>query len=67
MTKITANFILIIMAGVWAAVSIHDWKMVEISQNFIFLALALASGEGLTKAKDMYDKAKKSPPPKVDS
>lgn len=62
MTKITANVILLVMAAVWAAISLHDWKMAEVSQNFIILAAALASGEGITTLTNKYKEVKNEIP-----
>lgn len=47
MTKITANLILLIMAGTWAYLSITEGMLQAVSDQFVYLALALASGEGL--------------------
>jgi hypothetical protein len=47
MTKITANLILLTMAGTWAYLSITEGILQPVSEQFIFLAAALASGEGL--------------------
>lgn len=45
MTKATANIILLTMAGVWAWLSITEGILQPVSEQFIFLALALASGD----------------------
>jgi hypothetical protein len=47
MTKITANLILLIMAGTWAYLSITEGMLQPVTEQFVFLALALASGEGM--------------------
>ena len=47
MTKITANLILLIMACTWAYLSITEGILHAVSDQFVYLALALASGEGL--------------------
>jgi hypothetical protein len=47
MTKITANLILLIMACTWAYLSITEGLMQAVSDQFVYLALSLASGEGL--------------------
>ena len=47
MTKITANLILLIMACTWAYLSITEGLLQAVSDQFVFLALALASGEGV--------------------
>lgn len=45
MTKTTANIILLVMAGVWAWLSVTEGIMQPVSDQFIILALALASGD----------------------
>ena len=44
-TKWTANVILLIMALVWAIISIYKWKMQPVSPNFIWLGVVLAFGD----------------------
>jgi hypothetical protein len=46
-TKITANIILLVMAGVWAWLSVSSGQIVEVGDKFVWLAVALASGEGI--------------------
>lgn len=45
MTKITANVILLVMAAVWAYLSVMAGELQEVSQNFITLGLILAGGD----------------------
>lgn len=47
MTRVTANFILLVMAGTWSYLSIREGILLPVSEQFVYLALALASGEGL--------------------
>lgn len=54
MTRITANIILLIMAGVWAYISYTTGEIAPITDKFIYLALGLASGELVPKAMDKY-------------
>lgn len=44
MTKITANLVLIIMALAWMIISIRLCVLVEVSNNFLWLAGILAGG-----------------------
>lgn len=48
MTKITANIILLAMTGVWAWLSVSEQILQPVSEQFILLALALASGDPLS-------------------
>lgn len=45
MTKATCNIVLLIMAGVWAYISIQNGKIEELTPSFIALAVALVSGD----------------------
>lgn len=45
MTRVTANLILLIMAGVWAYLSIITGMMQPVSENFIYLGVLIAGGE----------------------
>jgi len=45
MTKITANIILLTMAWVWAWLSVTEGIMQPVSNQFLLLAGALASGD----------------------
>jgi len=47
MTTVTANLILLIMAGVWAYLSIITQTMMPVSGNFILLALVLAGPQSV--------------------
>jgi hypothetical protein len=51
MTKITANIILIIMAGTWAYLSVSKGDLVPITQNFIILSGILVGGDIAEKFK----------------
>lgn len=61
MTKVTANVILLIMAGTWSYLSITDGMLQAVSDQFVYLALALASGEGLGMITQRFGKPKDSP------
>jgi len=56
MTKWTANIILLIMAGVWALLSIANGEIMPVSEQFIYLALALASGDVGLAALERFKK-----------
>jgi len=56
MTKWTANIILLMMAGVWAWLSIAEGMLQAVSDQFIYLALALASGDVGMAALDRFKK-----------
>ena len=50
MTRITANIILLIMAGVWAYMSVTGDLIQPVSDNFIKLGALVATGEGWAAA-----------------
>jgi len=45
MTRITANIILLVMAGVWGWLSIKSGAVQPVSQNFIYIGGLVAAGE----------------------
>ena len=45
MTRFTANAILLIMAGVWAYLSVIEGMVQPISDNFLQIGLLIAAGE----------------------
>lgn len=46
-TRVTANIILLIMAGTWSWLSISKGALQPVTDQFVWLAGALASGEGI--------------------
>ena len=52
MMKWTANIILLLMAGVWAYLSIVGGEILQVSQQFIYLAAIIAGGDIGAKAID---------------
>lgn len=56
LTKITCNIILLLMAGVWAYISIKQSVIAELSPSFIALAVALVSGDVTGFIKDKFGK-----------
>ena len=63
MTKITANLILLIMACTWAWLSIREGMLMPVSDHFIGLAVALASGEGVGIISQRFGKVAKNDHP----
>ena len=45
LTRITANIIILIIAGVWAYLSIKQGELVEISDNILYISVLIAGGE----------------------
>lgn len=52
MTRVTANIILLIMAGVWAYLSVKEGLIQPVSENFLYIGLLVAGGE-LASAADL--------------
>mgnify|MGYP001130657369 CR=1 FL=1 len=52
MMRWTANIILLVMAGVWAYLSVLGGEMVQVSEQFIYLAAIIAGGDLGAKAID---------------
>jgi len=52
MMRWTANIILLVMAGVWAYLSVMQSELLQVSQQFIYLAAIIAGGDIGAKAMD---------------
>lgn len=56
MTRVTANLILCVMAGTWSYLSIREGLLLPVSEQFVWLAAALASGEGFSLVSQRFGK-----------
>jgi len=56
LTKITCNIILLIMAGVWAYISVENKAIAELTPSFIALAMGLVSPDAIGFFKDKFGK-----------
>ena len=45
MTRLTANIVILLMACVWAYLSVINNAMQPVSENFIYIGVLLAGGE----------------------
>lgn len=57
MTRLTANIVILVMAGVWAWLSIQKGELLPVSQNFIVVGGMLAGGE-LVSGSGILERAK---------